>query len=334
MPRLPAADAALAQAAALLLLVVFALKAALLPLHFWLPRHLCRGRGAGGGAVRDHDQGRHLRHRCACYTLVFGADAGDAACWRALAAAGWRWRRWRWRALGALAARAPARAGRPSWWSPRPARCWLALGLASAAALAARRSTTWCTAPSSPPRCSCWPSAIGRQRGAAGDALEPAPALAAAGAARRAVLRRGGRASAGLPPLAGFVGKLAAPATPRSARRPGPGCWACVLVSGLLVHGGAGAGRQPAVLEARQAACAPAAAAPAGECARRSAAAAGWSRRSPLSAVRRRRSCATRRCRPGSCVEPARLCRAPCSAAHARSTRERRDEAPACPRRC
>ena len=37
LPLLPATDTALVQAAALLLLVVFALKAALLPLYFWLP---------------------------------------------------------------------------------------------------------------------------------------------------------------------------------------------------------------------------------------------------------------------------------------------------------
>ena len=37
LPQLPAADAGLAQAAALLLLVVFGIKAALLPLGFWLP---------------------------------------------------------------------------------------------------------------------------------------------------------------------------------------------------------------------------------------------------------------------------------------------------------
>ena len=69
--------APLLAAAGLLLLVVFALKAALLPLYFWLPR-LCRGQRAGGGAVRDHDQGRHLPI-LRVYTLVFGDAAGELA---------------------------------------------------------------------------------------------------------------------------------------------------------------------------------------------------------------------------------------------------------------
>ena len=46
---------------ALLLLVVFALKAAMLPLGFWLPATYAQRAGAGRRAVRGDDQGRRLR---------------------------------------------------------------------------------------------------------------------------------------------------------------------------------------------------------------------------------------------------------------------------------
>ena len=49
------------QAAALLLLVVFGFKAALHAAGDVAAGHLCGGERAGGGAVRDHDQGRRLR---------------------------------------------------------------------------------------------------------------------------------------------------------------------------------------------------------------------------------------------------------------------------------
>ena len=62
VPRVAGPDAALLQAAALLLLVVFGFKAALLPLSMWLPATYAAATRAGGGAVRHHDQGRRLRH--------------------------------------------------------------------------------------------------------------------------------------------------------------------------------------------------------------------------------------------------------------------------------
>ena len=60
VPLVPQADQALLQIGGLLLLLVFAIKAALVPLHFWLPGDLCGGRRTGRRPVRHHDQGRRL----------------------------------------------------------------------------------------------------------------------------------------------------------------------------------------------------------------------------------------------------------------------------------
>ncbi|MBK6866073.1 MAG: monovalent cation/H+ antiporter subunit D [Ideonella sp.] len=78
LPLLGAADAALAQAAALLLLTVFAIKAALLPLYFWLPE-------AYAAATAPVAALFALLTKVGVYailrttTLVFGADGGAVA---------------------------------------------------------------------------------------------------------------------------------------------------------------------------------------------------------------------------------------------------------------
>jgi multicomponent K+:H+ antiporter subunit D len=72
-------DAALVRAAALLLLIVFALKAALVPLYFWLPSAYCGRQCTSRRAVRDHDEGRRVLHHVRVYTLIFGPGAGVAA---------------------------------------------------------------------------------------------------------------------------------------------------------------------------------------------------------------------------------------------------------------
>ena len=108
VPRVAPADAPLVRAAALVLLVVFAVKAAVFPLCLWLPAGLRARRPAGRGPVRDHDQGRRLRDRARARARVRprrgrprsrpapGCLAG------AVATAGFG-------ALGALAARSLAR---------------------------------------------------------------------------------------------------------------------------------------------------------------------------------------------------------------------------------
>ena len=61
LPQVPAGDRGLLHAGAAILGVAFLAKAAIWPLNFWLVAGLRGGERAGGGAVRDHDQGRHLR---------------------------------------------------------------------------------------------------------------------------------------------------------------------------------------------------------------------------------------------------------------------------------
>lgn len=78
VPQLPAGDAGLVQAAALVLLVVFAVKAALLPLHFWLPLTYSNAPAPVVALFAIMTKvGAYAIIRV--YTLIFGADAGDLA---------------------------------------------------------------------------------------------------------------------------------------------------------------------------------------------------------------------------------------------------------------
>ena len=75
---LPAADAGLVRAGALLLLVVFVLKAALVPLYFWLPRAYSAASAPVAALFAIMTKvGVYAIVRM--YTLVFGAGAGVAA---------------------------------------------------------------------------------------------------------------------------------------------------------------------------------------------------------------------------------------------------------------
>ena len=74
---LPPEDAALVRTAGAMVLLVFAVKGALIPLHFWLPNTYTHAPCAGGGVVCDHDQGGRLCHPAgvhACLQPVAGAD--------------------------------------------------------------------------------------------------------------------------------------------------------------------------------------------------------------------------------------------------------------------
>ncbi len=62
IPLLDADAHKIAVAGGLLLFVVFGIKAAMLPVGFWLPKNLCRGNNSCGSLVYHHDQSR-----CVCY---------------------------------------------------------------------------------------------------------------------------------------------------------------------------------------------------------------------------------------------------------------------------
>ena len=78
VPQVPAADQALLQTGAVLLLLVFAVKAALVPLHFWLPGTYANAPGPVAALFAILTKvGAYSIIRL--YVLAFGADAGDAA---------------------------------------------------------------------------------------------------------------------------------------------------------------------------------------------------------------------------------------------------------------
>jgi multicomponent K+:H+ antiporter subunit D len=226
LQRLPASDAGLAQAAGVLLLVVFGLKAAILPMHLWLP-------GTYAAAPAPVAALFAIMTKVGIYaiarvlTLAFGAGEGAAA--QVLLPAG-------------LATLAAASLGALAAGSLRALAGWLviasagtllaALGLAGAAGVGAAlyyliHSTLIAAA------LFLLAEAIGRQRGAAGDALEAGPAVAQP-ALLGALFFAAAAAVGGLPPLAGFVGKLAILDSALGTAA-WPWLFGVVLGSGLLV---------------------------------------------------------------------------------------------------
>jgi multicomponent K+:H+ antiporter subunit D len=78
VPQVVAADQALLQSGALLLLLVFAIKAALLPVHFWLPGTYANAPAPVAALFAIMTKvGAYAIIRL--YTLAFGAEAGEAA---------------------------------------------------------------------------------------------------------------------------------------------------------------------------------------------------------------------------------------------------------------
>lgn len=222
------ADVPLATAAGVMLMLVFALKAALFPMVFWLPKAYASATGSAAALFAIMTKvGIYAILRCAA--LVFDAPDGmlgvflhDWVWWLALATMAFG-------ALGALAA--------PNLKS---LTCYLVLasvGLLAASvsmqtaqswagALYYLLSTTLCTA----------------ALFLLADALEPAPP--AAPAREPAAVVRGSRlagllflvaavAAIGLPPLSGFIGKVM---VMRSASLPAAAVlWPCILLSSLAL---------------------------------------------------------------------------------------------------
>jgi multicomponent K+:H+ antiporter subunit D len=201
VPQLGADKAALAQTAAMLLLVVFAVKGALLPLYFWLPNTY----GAATAPVAAlfailTKVGVYAIARM--YTLVFGADAQGASLAHSALL---------WLALGTLllaavgvfaAQRLRTLAG--YWVVASAGTLLIALGLNTPAAVGAgllyMLNSTLATV-----LLFLIADRVMAQREGTHDALLPAP--------MQARLRLGGWfllatiAAAGVPPLAGFFGK-------------------------------------------------------------------------------------------------------------------------------
>jgi multicomponent K+:H+ antiporter subunit D len=228
--RVPAEDAALLKAAALLLLVVFSVKAALLPLYFWLPDTYSAAAASVAALFAIMTKvGVYAIARV--YTLVFGADGGAAA----QVAQPWL----PWLALATLAVAAQgvlAAAGLRVLTAylvvASAGTLLLALGLATEQTVAAGlfyliNSTLVAAA------LFLLGDRIAAARGATGDTLLPAALGAARGRLGTAYFVLA-IAVAGLPPLAGFIGKAlllqaaAASAWPVLV-------WAVVLASSLAL---------------------------------------------------------------------------------------------------
>lgn len=202
--RVPAQNVALVQAAGFTLLVVFGVKAALVPLHFWLPGTYTAAAAPVAALFAIMTKvGAYAILRV--FTLVFGEDAGPlahlASPWLiplALVTLGAA-------ALGALAAQ---RLGETVAWLVIVSTGTLlaAIGLYSrdgiAAGLVYVVHTTLISA-----ALFLIVALVARERGAAGDALAAGPAPARA-AVLGALFTFGAVAIAGLPPLSGFVAKV------------------------------------------------------------------------------------------------------------------------------
>jgi multicomponent K+:H+ antiporter subunit D len=228
-PQLPAADIPLLQAGGLLLLAVFAIKAALLPLYFWLP-------GAYSAATPPVAALFSLMTKVGVYsiirvyTLIFGTAAGPLA---NLAQP--------YLLPAALATLALGMLGAISARELRHLIAYLtvasvgtlltAVGLCNPAGLSA---ALYYTAHSTLVTAALFLLAglIAQQRGTTGDRLHPGPALAQP-ALLGVLFCALAIAAAGLPPLSGFLGKLLimTSAIGHSAQA---WAWTLILVTSLL----------------------------------------------------------------------------------------------------
>jgi multicomponent K+:H+ antiporter subunit D len=226
MPRVAPSDVPIARAAALVLLVVFAVKAAVFPLYLWLPRAYAAAPPPVAALFAIMTKvGVYAILRV--HGLVFGPDAGAVALvagpWLlvgALATA----------ALGAIGAFAAASLARMTAYLTVASVGTLLVGVAvfsptslGAALYYLLHSTLAIAA------LFLLCERIGAQRG--GDALIPGPRVAQP-AMLGAALLVAAASIAGLPPLSGFIGKVALlqgiaglPATPL--------LWAVLLAVGL-----------------------------------------------------------------------------------------------------
>ena len=204
IPELDAETAPLARSGALLLLGVFALKAALLPLGFWLPRSYAAALGATAALFAVLTKvGVYAILRV--FPLAFGPEAGElagvASPWvlpAALATLAFG-------ALGVLAARALREAA--GWLVVYSVGTLLvAIGLFSEAGYAA---AVYYTAHSTLVSAALFLLAdvVARQRSVGGDRLDVVDSMPHAGLLGSLFIVAA-VAMAGLPPLTGFAGKI------------------------------------------------------------------------------------------------------------------------------
>ncbi|MBU7579449.1 MAG: monovalent cation/H+ antiporter subunit D [Porphyrobacter sp.] len=202
------ADQGLLRIAALLLASVFALKAALVPLHLWLVRTYAVSTPAVAALFA-------IMTKVGVYSLirvvpqVFGADAGAAAWLGAGSGAEWLW-------LAALAGACIGFAGVFTARSMAEQAAYSVIGSTGTLmiAVAGWSAETLGAALYYLVHSTLAGAALflvadvaARRRGSYGDAASPGPAFAGRGAAA-ILFMAAAIAAAGLPPLSGFIGKL------------------------------------------------------------------------------------------------------------------------------
>ncbi len=228
-PLVAPADAALLRVGGLLLLLVFAVKAALVPLHFWLP-------GAYGQAPAPVAALFAIMTKVGAYsilrvyTLIFGADAGDAA-----------WLAQDWLLPAALLTLALGTVGVLGARSIVPLVCFsviasmgtvlIGVGLftqtATVAALYYMIHSTFAAA-----ALFLIAELITERRGAMAGRLSAA-APPAQGDLMAGLFFLGAIAMAGMPPLSGFVGKLMVMAGAQGSDNVAL-VWAVILTTSLM----------------------------------------------------------------------------------------------------
>jgi multicomponent K+:H+ antiporter subunit D len=229
VPQVAAGDRALLHAGALLLLVVFGIKAALVPLHFWLPgTYSATSPPVAALFAIMTKVGAYSILRI--YTLVFGEGAGDSA-----------WIAKPWLVPAALVTLALGMIGALAARSLRWLVCFALIASigtlmagfgvftekATAAALYYMVHSTLIAA-----ALFLLADQIARGRDKLGDTLELGPAMARAGLLS-ALFLAGAMAMVGLPPLSGFVGKLLILDGVRGLDS-APWIWSVVLATTLL----------------------------------------------------------------------------------------------------
>ncbi len=226
----PAADQALLQAGGVLLLLVFGIKAALVPLHFWLPSSYSATSApvAALFAIMTKVGGYAIIR---VFTLIFGGEAGDAA-----------WLAAPWLLPAALATLVLGMVGVIAARSLRWLAAFAAVGsmgtllLAVAVFAEAATSAALFYLVHSTLIGGCLfllAELVAERRGQARDRLVPAP-LPAQADLMAGLFLAAAIASAGLPPLSGFIGKLLILDGVRDHAQ-APLIWGTILATSLLI---------------------------------------------------------------------------------------------------
>ena len=228
VPTVAAGDQALLKLGAVLLLVVFCIKAALVPLHFWLPATYAAASAPVAALFAIMTKvGAYAILRV--YTLAFGEGAGELA---GLAAP--------WLAPAALVTVTLGMIGVLAARSLRWMACFAAIGSMGmlltaigpmteqsiAASLYYLLHSTLATA-----ALFLVVDLIAERRGTAGDTISPAPTFAQAGLLG-ILFMLVAMAMAGLPPLSGYIGKLLILDATRGAGA--AWVWSVILASSLI----------------------------------------------------------------------------------------------------